>query len=288
MPLHIDVEAGDMAQGIPPLRRVEHHGEGLAPAAQAQPVEIVHRLTALHAFAQQFKALMGIPQSGVDDQAPWCAGEPLHQLRCFVDAAVPPDPGGHRCRQQRFEDRQALAQGAMAAPQNHNIAAGGGTAPFLRQWAVGGHECFEGLPRIDGWRQGDQASRHQRAQGWIDVLPTQVFRTGLSLKISHRLHHGPIQGRRAEGKVGIQHRLASRSNQGGGLLSGDRPRQATTADQLLLGPGGLPDQQAEGVGPCARAALLLGGPELFEVVGHLRRCQFQRGLQGELRGHGDG
>ena len=231
---------------------------------------------------------MRIPQSGVDDQAPWCAVEPLHQLRRFVDAAVPPDPGRHRFRQQGVENRKALTQGTMAAPQNYNIAAGGGPPPLLRQRAVGGHECFEGLRRIDGWCQGDQAPGHQRTQGRIDVLATQVFCAHLPLKISHRLHHGPIKRRRAQGKVGIQHRLAARSDQGGGLLSGDGPRQATTADQLLLRPGGLPDQQAEGVGPGARAALLLGGPELFEVVGHLRRCQFQRGLQGELRGHGDG
>ena len=221
MALNVDVETGDVAEGIPPLRRVEHHGQGLAPAAQAQPVEIVHRLAALHAVTQQLKALMWIPQRGVDDQASWCAGEPLHQLRCFVDAAVPPDPGRHRFRQQGVENRKALMQGAMAAPQHHHIAAGGGTTAFFRQRAVGGHECFQGLGRIDGGRQGDQAPGHQCTQGRIDVLPTQVFGVGLPFQISHRLHHSPIQGRRAQREVGIQHRLTYRSNQGGGLLSRD-------------------------------------------------------------------
>ena len=108
MALNIDVKTCDVAEGITPLRRVEHHGEGLAPAAQAQPVEIVHCLAAHHAAAQQLKALTRIPQSGVDDQAPWCAVEPLHQLRRFVDAAVPPDPGRHRVRQQGVENRKAL------------------------------------------------------------------------------------------------------------------------------------------------------------------------------------
>ena len=61
MALNVDVETGDVAKGIPPLRRVEHHGQGLAPAAQAQPVEIVHRLAALHAVTQQLKALMWMP-----------------------------------------------------------------------------------------------------------------------------------------------------------------------------------------------------------------------------------
>ena len=49
-------------------------------------------------------------------------------------------------------------------------------------------------------------------------------------------------------EICIADRLASGGDELIGLLTGDGALEATAADQLLFGPGWLPDQQTEGIG----------------------------------------
>ncbi|CAI8401241.1 MAG: Uncharacterised protein [Cyanobium sp. ARS6] len=44
IPFDIDVQLNHMAKRIASMRRIEDHGKGLMPAAEAQPVQIVDRL----------------------------------------------------------------------------------------------------------------------------------------------------------------------------------------------------------------------------------------------------
>ena len=81
--------------------------------------------------------------------------------------------------------------------------------------------------------------------------------------------------RGAGGQLCIDHGLSASRHKRFGLLAGDRSRQASGADQLLFGPGGLPDQQAEGVGTATGAALLFRRPELFQVGGDVSGSQLE-------------
>ena len=73
----------------------------------------------------------------------------------------------------------------------------------------------------------------------------------------------------AQGQIGVDHGLATGVQQFIGLLAGDRTVEAAGTHQLLFCPGGLPDQQTEGVRTGAGVALLLRRPELLQVGGHL-------------------
>ena len=197
-----------------------------------------------------------VADGGVDDQAPGSAGQLFHQVGGFIEESVPPDPGRHGGWQQRLKDRHAVSQGIVATPQHHYIATGGGSSSLFRQGAVSGYKRFESLVGVDGRRQGDQSSGLEFTQGRVDVLPAQIVRQGVTVELGDGSDQLSGGGWCAQGQIGVDHGLATGLQQRIGLLSGDRSVEPAATHQLLFRPGGLPDQQAEGVGTGARVALL--------------------------------
>ena len=158
--LHIDVELHHVVEGVAAAGRVKHHRQGLAPAAQPQPVEVVHGLAGADPLHQQVEAAPGGAQGAVHHQAPGDWGQGVQHLGGLIEGAVPPDPAGHLIAHEGGDQAQALAQGPHAAPEHHHIATGSARAALLGQGAVGRHQGLEGMVIGQGGRQGDQAPRH--------------------------------------------------------------------------------------------------------------------------------
>ena len=157
----------------------------------------------------------------------------------------------------------------MATPQHHHITTGGGSASLLRQGAISRHQRLQTLVGVDGRRQGDQASGLELTQGRVDVLPPQIVGQVVTVELGDSGNQLTRSGWGAQGQIGVDHGLATGVQQFIGLLAGDRTVEAAGTHQLLFCPGGLPDQQTEGVRAGAGVALLLRRPELLQVGGHL-------------------
>ena len=118
------------------------------------------------------------------------------------------------------------------------------------------------------------------------MLAAQVFRRGVPRQARQGFRHGGAQRWGAQGEIHLDHGLTGRGDQLLTLHPGDRSAQPSGADQLLLGPGRLPDQQTEGVSAGVAGAGLILTPELLEVGGNVGGWEFERGLEGELGRHG--
>ena len=171
---HVDVELHHVGEGIAPRGGIEHHGERFSPAAQPQPVEIVHGLARINPGNQHIQAAAWAAQGGVDHQAPRQRRQSLQHVEGFVEAAVPPHPAGQVIAHQGLDQVKVLLDGPHAAPQHHRVATGCPGASLLRQGAVGRHHCFQGPSRIKGGGQGDQPPRHVGTDGAFHHLAPQV------------------------------------------------------------------------------------------------------------------
>ena len=172
---HVDVQLHHVAEGISTIRRIEHHGQGLMPASEPQPIEVVDGLAAFDPCGQQIQAEPRVTQCRINDQASGSACELHQEFGRFIEGAVPPHPGGQIFRKQWLQDGEAIFQRRLAPAQNNDITAGNGSTPLLRQWAVSGNKGFQGLLVIQAWGQGDQSTWPEGAEGCIDVLAPEVI-----------------------------------------------------------------------------------------------------------------
>ena len=53
---HVDVQLHHMAEGVSAVRWIKHHGQGLMPASESQPIEVVDGLAAFDPRREEIQA----------------------------------------------------------------------------------------------------------------------------------------------------------------------------------------------------------------------------------------